>query len=357
MPPNAIDSPADAVTARFRGDRVATACVLGGDVQLACLAQAARSQGVACRLVWPLPRQSRLPRMYLRLDFPHGVAYCLQGRILVGPPATPFAQCRPVNGANRKLVADKNATNLVIATLGFPTPGGDRFARREIDAAHAYFQSLGGPACVKANTGSLGHQVFPGIASTADFLDAFRAVARRHRHILVERHIHFPDCAGPTPPEASFRFFFVKPSIVGVRMDLPAHVVGDGITPLRQLIEHKNLVKRTRTGQTEVKADPLVRENLRRRGYTLDDVPAKDVRLFLKRTTNSSQGGDSITLPAGLHPSYADKIATLCNAMPGLRVAAVDVMIGDHAMTAGTDKYANLYMNASQGMLHIECPG
>jgi|GEM_PF-2838841 D-alanine-D-alanine ligase and related ATP-grasp enzymes len=346
----------DQVKARFAGNPVAEHFVRAGDVQLACLAAAARVQQVPHAPVEERFGPEGVPTPMLRLDLPGRVAYCSKGRIFVGPPDAPFQSCRHLNGAAIRLAGHKPATKLVLETLGFPTPAGREFDAGEEDEAVAWFQASGGPVCVKPLTGSLGEQVFPGIEEAGQLRAAFQAVAAYGGRVLVEEHVRFPHLAGNTPDRATFRFFFIKPVVMGVRMDLPANVVGDGSSSVRRLLDRKNADKLLRTGQPAVPLDGGVRETLRRQGISADDVPAAGRRVFLRDVSNSSQSGDTFTFPEGMHPSYAREIETLCNLIHGLHVAAVDTIIGDHTAPSSAGGYKIIEMNSSPGMIHFHFP-
>lgn len=340
----------DQVKSRFAGNAIAEFLARSGDIQLACLAAAAAAQKVPHEIVegrnFPL----------LRLDLPAGVAYCRQGRIFVGPPGAEREACDHLNGPIIRVIRDKLATNLVLRTLGYPVPEGERFAADEWDRALAWFQAGGRSVCVKPVDGSLGEKVFPGIEDLASFRAAFDTVTEDGKAVLVEEHVSFGGAASPTPNGATFRFFFIKPVVVGIRMDLPANVIGDGTSPVQALLTAKNAEKLLRTGQPAVPLDSRVRDVLRRQGFSADDIPALGQRVFLRDVSNSSQSGDSFTYPEGMHPSYAEEVAKLCNALHGLKLAAVDMMIADHSAPCRKDGYKIIEMNASPGMIHFHFP-
>lgn len=346
----------DAVTIRFKDDPIATACVRGGDVQLACLAQAARGQNVPLGLFWQPSADGRKLNLNLHLHFPHGEAYCRWGRIATAPPGAPFAESTHVNGLFPQLITDKHATKLVLDTMGFPTPVGNHFSPAERDQAMTFFHACGGHVCVKSNTGSLGECVFPDITTADDFIHAFQAVASLTPQILVERHVSFPPASGNASTLATYRFFFVKPSVVGIRMDVPPNVVGDGRSSLGQLIARKNVEKKMRTGQVPIEITPLLQQNLYGQGYGLNTIPGSGEHVFLKKTSNSSQWGDSITLVGNIHASYKEKIELMCNTLSGVNVTAVDMKIADVTQPACNENYSILEMNSSPGMVYFHFP-
>ncbi|KAF0224709.1 MAG: hypothetical protein FD176_891 [Rhodospirillaceae bacterium] len=346
----------DAVTIRFRDDSIATACVRGGDVQLACLAQAAQAQNVPLRLFRQPSADGQKLNLNLHLHFPHGEAYCRWGRIATAPPGVPFEESTHVNGPFPQLIADKHATKLVLDTMGFPTPVGNHFTPAEHDQAVAFFHACGGHVCVKSNTGSLGEFVFPDITTADDFIRAFQAVASFTPQILVERHVSFPPLSGNASTLTTYRFFFVKPSVVGIRMDVPPNVVGDGRSSLGRLIAGKNVEKKMRTGQAPIEVNALLKQNLHQQGYDLDTIPGAGEQVFLKKISNSSQWGDSITLVDNIHSSYKEKIESMCNTLSGVNITAIDMKIADVTQPACNENYSILEMNSSPGMVYFHFP-
>lgn len=334
----------DRVKAFLQGDALAQYFVDNADLHAACLIRAARRRGLPDESITPFADPSG--RVWLRLVLDGKTAYFSTGRLYVGPPGTALDQCRHINGSLTTVIDDKQASKELFAILGFPTPEGRRFEPGDEETAIAYCHTLAAPLCIKSNGMGRGTNVFPNLTEEIHWRRAFSIAAKRSRSVLVERH-----WGG-----AAIRFHFVRPQVVGVRMDLPANVDGDGVSTLAELIATKNAEKARRTGHAPIAIDDDLMFHLERQGIGLDHVPEAGRRLFLRTVSNGYKGGDGINCRDTLHPSYIREIERLCNGLAGLRVTAVDTKILAPGSPATKDNYAILEANSNPGMVPFHFP-
>src|SRR5262249_11989323 len=139
-----------------------------------------------------------------------------------------------VNREASRFTIDKQATKQVLSGFGVAVPPGELVPAGDGVRAEAAFERLCGPACVKPNRGQQGISVYPGLAGRASFANAFRAASRIARQIVVEAHVE----------GEAIRFFYVRPSVTAVRLDRPAHVVGDGRNDVAALTAAKDEERR-----------------------------------------------------------------------------------------------------------------
>lgn len=336
----------DRIRAAFADDPLALQLVKSGDIHGACMARAVREADLPRELV-SCPRGNGpgvLP--WLRATMPDGEAYYRCGLLRIGAPGAGWDDCRSINAANDTWIWHKPATKQVLTSLGFPTPSGRDFGSDEAGLALDYFLSRDHAVCVKPVAGNQGVAVFPHVEHPEDFPPAFAAASLSGQRVLVEEHV-----AGHI-----LRFFFVKPRIVGIRLDIPANVVGDGRSSITDLLERKNVAKALRSGQYPVVISDRETRLLRRQGLCPADVPSLGRRVFLRDVSNSSKGGDSLGRPASLHPSYGEQMARLCNALRGVWVASVDVALSNPAAEARPDNYAVIEVNSAPGMICFHFP-
>lgn len=336
------------MAAAFSADPVAAVLYAAGQIQPACLALAARRQGVECRVDGEAADT-------LRLDWAGGVAYCHKTQIKTGPPGARQEACTLLNGAIHTLAQDKQATKVVLNTMGFSTPDGALFAAGEEDAAVAWMRARGCPVCIKPQDGTYGIGIITDLDSEDSLRRAFVTATQNQSRILVEEQVSARP-PSPTPERATFRFFFVAPAVVAARMDLPANVTGDGQSSVRTLLDRKNAEKATRCNQPPVILDAQVRGLLARQGLMPDDCPADGRRVLLSTLSNAAQGGDSHLAPPGLHPSYAIEMDRMFRLLRGMKVGAADVVLLDHTAPCRPETYRVLEVNAAPGMVHFHFP-
>lgn len=340
------DGAGNGPAAAFAHDPQAGIFLAAGDIQAAALSHAARHAGIPAEIVHIGAEGGGQGRPWLRLALEGRVVYCSEGKLFEGSAGAALEECRHLNGANIQLLPNKSATKLVVETLGLPVPRGREFASDDQAEAEAYFTRLGQPVCIKPLWGSLGNAVQTCIADLEDFRRAFDDAAALAGRVLVEQYI----------PGEVFRFFFIRPIVAGIRRDIPANVEGDGISSIRELLRRKNALKRRRTGQKPAAIGFWETRLLARQGLAPESIPAAGARVFLRSVSNADKGGDSLGWPADLHPSYARKIGSFCNAMHDLHIAAVDAILREPSEPAAPDNFAVIELNCSPGMVQFHFP-
>ncbi|PWC40606.1 hypothetical protein [Azospirillum sp. TSO35-2] len=319
------------------------------DYHAICLGTAARARGIATRYVHGVySRFHPFPSRWLDLTV-GGRAYLFASGMLLVKGGDPWRGLGlHINEEATLIIRDKQRAKSFLDARGFGTPAGRVFRRNDLSAALDAFGSFAGPVCVKPNQGTKGELVFPAIADRARYERAVRRVAARHQKILVEESV----------TGQLIRFFFVRPRVVAVKLSRPASVVGDGSATIARLIDLKNARRDRRAvpGHSNIAVDDDLRDFLAMTGRGLDDVPAAAERVFLRGTSNGATGADSLDCRADLHPSYLDVLAAACNAVPGLNLTAVDVMIRDPAAPARHGNHWILEMNRNPGLTPYHFP-
>ena len=181
---------------------------------------------------------------------------------------------------------------------------------------------MSGPVCVKPSRAKQGRSAAtPGSATAAAFLEAFLTAGRVYRELVVEEHVE----------GEQVRLFYVRPSVVGVRLDRPANVVADGKRSIAELVAAKNEERRRRAspGAFPVLLDREAHRYLSQQGLALDSRPAAGERIFLRGTSNPSTGADTSIAGRILHPSYARLVEDFCGRLPDMHLVAVDMMMRD----------------------------
>src|ERR1700736_5293865 len=222
----------------------------------------------------------------------------------------------PQNSATASMLAsDKYFTNKILERAGVPTLGGEYFflhprhrahrpAGHEREDAIEYLRSLGGMAFVKPLQGSRGDfaQAVHGEASLVRYLGE---VSQNYDAILMQ----------PAVSGIEYRIFLLVDEIIYSARKYPPFVLGDGISPVRNLLIAHNAALESRglspASVTEV------------RDASLDAVLPRGQRWDIPGRMNLSAGGTMV-----LEAPRADAAFTLARKAAralGLRVAAVDM--------------------------------
>jgi cyanophycin synthetase len=253
-----------------------------------------------------------------------------------------------LNGRSRLIMRDKAATKRALAAAGLPVPQGRLFSRDEAYAAMAYAASLGRVLCVKPNTGAKGRLVFPACHSVAAVAEAFERVAAHFDEVLVEESI----------PGDIFRYFYVAPRVVGVKLSRPASVVGDGRLTIEALIARKNDERAARglPGHFPLTIDLDLHMTIAQQGFELATVPPAGRRVTLRSNSNVSAGADTIECVDVVHPSYAREVEAACRAIPGARIVAAEVKILDCRQPAAPRNHRFIEVNSAPALVQFHHP-
>lgn len=218
---------------------------------------------------------------------------------------------------------DKEATKAWLSQAGLAVPKGKRFgASVPNDEIIKYASStLGFPVVLKPTDGSFGRGVITNIKKNKDLKKALNTVRSRYPDVIVEQYI----------PGEEYRIYVVGDQVAGVIRRRPANVVGDGLHSIKELIDLKNEVRseNPRLISCPIKIDEEIKSFIKAKGYTLDSIPEKGLRVFLSGKSNISLGGDPIEVTDKLHSDIKRAAVQALKAIPGLTHGGVDLIVDE----------------------------
>jgi cyanophycin synthetase len=220
------------------------------------------------------------------------------------------------------IASDKEMTLQLLAAAGLPVPQSK--AVRTIEGAIEVAHRIGWPVVVKPLDGNHGRGVGLNLQDETALTKAFGVAKEESRRgwLVVENYLVGND----------YRFLVVGGRMVAVAERVPAHVIGDGVKTVAELVELTNADPRRGVGHekvlTRIALDPAADDVLAGQGYGRDDVPAHGVMVKLTLTANMSTGGISIDRTMEAHPDNVE-IAEEAARVVGLDVAGIDFMAVD----------------------------
>lgn len=244
------------------------------------------------------------------------------------------------------IAGDKEATKKLLGSMGVPVPRGEAI-RDEADIKRTIDRIGGFPVAVKPLDANHGRGITVGLTTLGDVERAFEAAKEHARWVIIEKSLTGKD----------FRALVVNNRLVAVAERTPAHVVGDGVKSIQQLIDITNSDPRRGYGHenvlTEISVDKQTERMLESAGYTLEDVLPKNEILHLKSTANLSTGGTAIDRTDETHPYNAflfERIAQII----GLDVAGIDVVASDVSSPLTENGGGIIEVNAAPGFrMHL----
>ncbi|MFA5960764.1 MAG: UDP-N-acetylmuramyl peptide synthase [Tatlockia sp.] len=199
----------------------------------------------------------------------------------------------PLNNAGSSHVArNKYSANKTLEKSGFPVPKAvvidcETFQENELQEVIA---ELSFPLVAKPQSGRLGHDVLCNIKT----IEQLQHYIRKHRDDF--EYISIEEFHGGLN---AYRVLLFNNKIVGLVQRFSAHIIGDGVHTVQELIERANKERLHDTlGPIVVDEECLIRMDELQLG--LDDIiPAKE-KVTLNYTCNATRGGTYISLKIDL---------------------------------------------------------
>ena len=243
------------------------------------------------------------------------------------------------------IACNKEQTKKMLDAASIPVAKGSICVDEE-DLAET-IKSIGYPIVLKPLDGNHGKGASINVINWKDAVLGLEYAQKYSRRVIVERFITGHD----------FRVLVIDNKIVAAAQRVPAHVVGDGINSIEELIKIVNSDPRRGYGHenvlTEIDIDRDSLELLEKRNFTVNSIPEKDDIVYLKSTANLSTGGTSIDVTDMMHPEnvfMAERISRII----GLDVCGVDIMANNLTQSLKENGGVILEVNAAPGFrMHL----
>jgi cyanophycin synthetase len=208
-------------------------------------------------------------------------------------------------------------------------------------------RKVGFPLVFKPLDGNHGRGISINIRTEEEAIAAYEHAAKISRRVIAERFVTGYD----------FRVLVIDNKMVAAALRDPAHVTGDGVSTIQQLIDKENTDPRRGYGHenvlTLISIDRDTLDLLEKKGYTLDTVPAKDEKVFVKSTANLSTGGTSVDVTDHVHPQNVF-ICERISKIIGLDICGIDIMAENLHEPLTENGGVILEVNAAPGFrMHI----
>lgn len=249
-----------------------------------------------------------------------------------------------------ELACDKEGTKRILGEAGIPVPRGTVIYY--LDELEEAIEDVGGfPVVIKPLDGNHGRGITININSWDLAEQAYEdaQAEAKSRGVIIERYYRGQD----------HRVLVVDGKVVAVAERVPAHVVGNGVSTIGELVEETNRDPRRGDGHenilTRIEVDRNSWQLLEQQGYTLDTILPEGEICYLKATANLSTGGIAIDRTDEIHPEnvwVAQRIAKII----GLDIAGIDVVTPDISKPLREVDGVIVEVNAAPGFRMHFCP-
>jgi D-alanine-D-alanine ligase-like ATP-grasp enzyme len=289
------------------------------------------SIGIARMLIHPLPTDSDRIRVIWEAAEKRDIQLCRMS--LFGRPTSIFVakfksayrvyslMPRPAGPPSESYDWMDNKRTMIekFQKAGIPVPKGD--ACLTYGAALSVFKNLGGKVIAKPILGSHSRHTFIGISTPQQLARAFYGVKQISPWVIIEQQL-----AGLV-----YRPTIIGGRVVGVLRREPAHVMGDGRSTIRQLVEEENK-NSLRQGPTffRLPMDAGSRIQLSSQGLGWDSVPPLGQMVVLNEKVARREGASNTDVTDEAHPENI-KLFEKIGAFLGDPLVGIDFIIGDIA--------------------------
>lgn len=221
------------------------------------------------------------------------------------------------------IMANKTVTKKILADHGFDVPRSGEY--QSIETAkknYERYQNQGIVVKPKSTNYGIGISIFKQGASQESFDKALEIAFKEDDSVLVEEFIHGTE----------YRFFVIDKEVPAVLLRIPANVVGNGHSTVKELVAVKNQDPLRGTNHLapleQIQLGEIEQLMLQQQGYTIDSVPEADETVYLRENSNISTGGDSIDVTDEMDDSYKVLAVQMAKAIEA-KVTGIDLIIPD----------------------------
>ncbi|MFA7308972.1 MAG: hypothetical protein WC045_02760 [Patescibacteria group bacterium] len=240
-------------------------------------------------------------------------------------------------------IDDKLFVKRILEKNGLPVARGRAFSVLQKKRVETYVeQDLGYPVIVKPVTGSMSQHITTNIQNRTQLQEAILKVAQYTPYFMVERYINSPYV---------YRANVIDQDFVAVVRRIPAHVVGDGVHTIQELIDHKNADPRRGPAGDQsfvlyhLTFDDVSEKLLQQKGYTVETVPQEGEPVYLQEKVILDIGADLEEVTPQVHPDNIElfrRVATIF----GIYLVGIDLLAKDIAISWKEQECAILELNS-----------
>lgn len=193
------------------------------------------------------------------------------------------------------------------------------------------------PAVVKPADTDHGIAVSTNIQSREEQIAAIDNAFKFSNKVIVEEFC----------PGQEYRFLVIDYVVRAIAWREPANVSGDGKSSIQELVNEKNKGRGVDYTHPllKINIDEEVIRHLNAQSMTPETILKEGEKVFLRKNSNLSTGGDSIDVTDDI-PDFYKNIAVEAAKSAGLKIAGIDIIIKDMEKPASHDNYIVVELNA-----------
>jgi len=245
---------------------------------------------------------------------------------------------------------NKSISKILMIEEGVPTPRG--FTLEEVEGAYLKSQMLSTDLIVikpKTTNFGIGVQILPKTSKQEQIEKAMIEALVHSSSFLIEEFYEGNE----------YRFLVIRDRVVGVCERIPANVEGDGTKTILELVADKNQDPWRGVGHIspleKIQTSSVETEVLSSQGYEWQTIPQEGKRVFLRKNSNISTGGDSVDRTDEVDESYKE-LARKAAKVARATICGVDIISKDFSILSRLAKHTVLEINFNPVLYIHEYP-
>lgn len=247
-----------------------------------------------------------------------------------------------------RIIDDKFFSKKILMRYGFSVAQGNVFYKTDAQLAISYAEMLGYPVVLKPTVGSHGDNVYLDIRSSTELQEKivmFQEQGAGNGFFLIEKYHE----------RNEYRLFIAKNKFFAAVSRTPAHIIGDGKNNVLLLIKKENdrRMNPRNTCMCEIRLDHITFDIMEKNSITVDYIPKEGEKVFLRKNSNVSTGGNCQDITDIVHPSVKTLAYKILSSFNNLLFLGIDILCED--VTKPIDKnYYICELNSAPGLsLHM----
>lgn len=242
------------------------------------------------------------------------------------------------------LAGNKGIVKELLQEAGISVPMGATFKVDEVGYILEAFKVLG-TAVIKPVFGSHGYDVYMDLNTDALVLRALSKIENhrgKNTEVLIEEYF----------PKKEHRVFITKNGDYAVLQRDAAHVYGDGVHNIGELIEIENYQRfhPRCNALCKILVDEELNAFLEKNGLSLYSIPAWNEKVYVRGNSNVAMGGVCIDYTDVVHESVLEIGKRVLKVFPGLPYVGIDFMCDDITKEQTDDSYRIIEINTVPGV-------
>ena len=243
------------------------------------------------------------------------------------------------------LAGDKGITKQILQSNGISVPIGEVFNVSDYESILQTFNYFDTPVVIKPVFGSHGYDVYTDLSTEEQVKISLDKIINNRGNdikVLIEEYFDANE----------YRVFVTKNKDYAVLHRDPAHVYGNGVNTIEELIKIEN--NRRMNPRTNALCEILVDEEMynymSKNGISMDYVPSKGDKVYLRPNSNVAMGGICEDYTDKVHPSVIDVGMRVLASFPGLPYVGIDYMTNSIEKEQSNDSYRIIEINTVPGV-------